>query len=96
MLKCSGPRQTRYLHVAEQNRSFAVSFQCAVLLSLPGMNVCFFSPNIFRIKQLAVELKCTLWVNVKSNGRVSAHKVALKRAEKNVGIQEYRGRKSSM
>lgn len=46
-----------------------------------ALNKCVLFPptNIFRIKQLAVELKCTLWVNVKSNDRVPVHKVALRR-----------------
>lgn len=61
--------------------AFAVSFWCSVLLSLPWINVClFFLCYISWTKQLAMKLKCTLGVNVKSNDRVSVQKVALKRA----------------
>lgn len=52
------------------NRRFAVSFWCAMLLSLLWVNVrlffIFFFHHIFPTKLLAMELKCTLGVDVKS------------------------------
>lgn len=89
VLKCSAPPQARCLHGAEW--MLAVSFRCAVLLSLPWINVlfCIFVLFIFFIFFTSSELSSLQWSwNVlwgwmwKSNDWVSVQEVALKRAYK--------------